>query len=74
MAPWDSDHTALVHVLWAAAREGVTIKDADELASRIMASDWMRAVRVHAVDAAPPVDHEALSEWNRMRSSNRDPR
>lgn len=45
---YDSDHTALVHVLWAAERDGVTIKDADELASRIMESKWMRAVKQHA--------------------------
>lgn len=43
--PWDHDHTALVHVLWEAERNGLTICDADQLASLIMASHWMRAVR-----------------------------
>lgn len=46
--PYDSDHTALVHVLWTAKHDGVTIKDADVLARRIMQSRWMRAVRLHA--------------------------
>jgi hypothetical protein len=46
--PYDSDHTALVHVLWQAQRGGITISDADALASLIMQSKWMRAVRLHA--------------------------
>lgn len=45
--PYDSDHTALVHVLWAIRREGLTLEDFDEVASRIMRSRWMRAVREH---------------------------
>lgn len=43
--PWDNDHTALVHVLWAAEREGLTLADADALAAKIMQSKWMKAVR-----------------------------
>jgi hypothetical protein len=50
--PWDSDHTALVHVLWASRREGLSLDDFDELASRIMRSKWMHAVRLHARDRA----------------------
>jgi hypothetical protein len=46
--PYDSDHTALVHVLWDAQREGMTIRDADALAEHIMASKWMQAVEAHA--------------------------
>jgi hypothetical protein len=46
--PWDSDHTALVHVLWEAERCGIS--DADELASHIMRSAWMKAVRLHAAE------------------------
>lgn len=46
--PWDSDHTALVHVLWEARRKGIGVEDADELASLIMRSKWMKAVRQHA--------------------------
>lgn len=46
--PWDSDHTALVHVLWQAERAGITIRDPDELAQAIMTSKWMQAVRQHA--------------------------
>lgn len=49
--PWDSDHTALVHVLWDARRDGLTIEDADRLASKIMQSRWMRAARQHAGEA-----------------------
>lgn len=45
--PYDSDHTALVHVLWEARRKGLRIEDADELASLIMRSRWTRAVRQH---------------------------
>jgi hypothetical protein len=52
--PYDSDHTALVHVLWAAERDGVTIRQADELASRIIRSKWMRAVRLHAAGQDRP--------------------
>lgn len=50
--PWDSDHTALVHVLWAARREGLIPRevDYDALASKIMRSKWTRAVRQHAVE------------------------
>lgn len=47
---YDSDHTALVHVLWEAQRGGLTISDPDALASLIMRSKWMRAVRRHAVE------------------------
>lgn len=46
--PWDSDHTALVHVLWDARRGGIGVSDPAELASLIMRSKWMRAVRQHA--------------------------
>lgn len=48
--PWDSDHTALVHVLWAAQRGGLIDRDVDcdALASLIMQSKWLRAVREHA--------------------------
>jgi hypothetical protein len=49
--PWDSDHTALVHVLWAARREGILPRevDYDLLAQHIMThGKWMRAVRLHA--------------------------
>jgi hypothetical protein len=50
MQPWDSDHTALVHVLWTAESKGLTIRDADELASHIMQSKWMHAVKFHAAN------------------------
>lgn len=50
--PWDSDHTALVHVLWSARHKGLTLDRADELASQIMQSRWMKAVRIHAVERA----------------------
>lgn len=43
--PWESDHTALVHVLWA---YGIKGGEADEFAAKIMQSRWMRAVKAHA--------------------------
>lgn len=46
--PWDSDHTALVHVLWDAEHKGLTLEDFDKLASHIMRSKWLRAVRRHS--------------------------
>ena len=48
--PWESDHTALVHVLWGLRDEGVIGRDVDcdTLASRIMQSEWMQAVRQEA--------------------------
>jgi len=49
--PWDSDHTALVHVLWAADSAGLTIEKFDDLASFIMRSKWMKAVRLHAKES-----------------------
>ena len=60
--PYDSDHTALVHVLWDARRDGVTIEDADELASRIMRSRWMQAVQVHAVEKDQTRDSGAATD------------
>lgn len=50
--PWDSDHTELVHVLWNASAKGLDVSQADALASYIMQSHWMRAVRHHAKDGA----------------------
>lgn len=51
--PWDCDHTALVHVLWDARREGLSLEhDADQIASNIMRSKWMRAARQQAVGRA----------------------
>lgn len=68
---WDSDHTALVHVLWEAERKGLTVRDADELASLIMGSRWLRAVRQHARGAAPSggagVDEAAAVEASAIR-------
>jgi len=43
---YDSDHTALVHVLWGADING---EEAEELAAWIMKSKWLRAVKLHAV-------------------------
>jgi hypothetical protein len=49
--PYDSDHTALVHLLWVAKDKGLTLDNFDELASLIMQSHWLRAVRLHAIHA-----------------------
>jgi len=52
--PWEADHTALVQVLWA---EGIKGRQADELASKIMRSEWMQAVRSRAAaDGRRPSD------------------
>ncbi len=46
---WDSDHTALVHVLWCCTFDGLTLKDDfDAVASRILQSDWYAATLAHA--------------------------
>lgn len=47
---YDSDHTALVHVLWAIDSAGLTLKDFDEVAGRIMTSKWFKAVKQHAIE------------------------
>lgn len=52
---WESDHTALVHVLWDHGMKGT---EADDLASKIMRSKWMKATRVHAVERADVVPRE----------------
>lgn len=62
--PWDSDHTALVHVLWSAQRKGLSISDADELASHIMQSEWMEAALAHAREREIEVLRDAL-KWAR---------
>lgn len=49
---YDSDHTALVQVLWTIDSAGLTLKDFDEVASRIMRSKWMKATKLHAVEQA----------------------
>lgn len=51
--PWESDHTALVHVLWRCDHQGLTLtRDFDKIASEIMRSQWMQAVKQHAKDDA----------------------
>lgn len=41
---WEGDHTALVHVLWSAKNDGLTLeRDADEIASMILRSRWRAA-------------------------------
>jgi hypothetical protein len=49
---WESDHTALVHVLWSAAHQGLTLDDADEIAHMVLGSRWMAAREHQAADAA----------------------
>lgn len=46
---WESDHTALVHVLWAAKWSGLSLDDADEIASRILQSRWAAAYRAQTL-------------------------
>lgn len=53
--PWESDHTALVHVLWAARRRGLSLEDdADQIASMILRSRWAAARADAAARAAAP--------------------
>jgi hypothetical protein len=54
--PWESDHTALVHVLWDCHQDGLSIGHdrtsdgaaCDEVGHRIMQSRWISAVRAEA--------------------------
>ncbi|GEL48578.1 hypothetical protein CHO01_36940 [Cellulomonas hominis] len=52
---WQGDHTALVHVLWAARHKGMTLAGADELASFIRRSEYHRAVQELSAAGMPPV-------------------
>jgi hypothetical protein len=62
-ATWESDGTGMVHALWSAHNNGLTLEaNADEIKSRIMGSRWLAAVRAEAgrtfttlaeVEAAP---------------------
>jgi hypothetical protein len=56
--PYDSDHTALVHVLWDARIDGLSLDDADEIASRIMRSKWIKAVRLHVAASSTSRNQE----------------
>jgi hypothetical protein len=45
-APWEADHTALVHVLWHAKHSNLDlVNDADKIADLIRRSRWFAAVR-----------------------------
>jgi hypothetical protein len=47
--PHEADHTELVHVLWAAKHRGMSLADADALATFIRSSEYHDAVRRQAV-------------------------
>lgn len=47
--PHEADHTELVHVLWAAEHRGLSLGDADALATFIRSSEYHDAVRRQAV-------------------------
>jgi hypothetical protein len=52
---WEGDHTALVHVLWAASRQGLTLEgDADAIASMVMRSQFLASARALDVHAPTP--------------------
>ncbi|KQO98928.1 hypothetical protein ASF30_09440 [Leifsonia sp. Leaf264] len=41
---WEDDHTGLIHVLWAAEHENLTLRgDASDIAYRILGSRWLAA-------------------------------
>lgn len=56
--PYESDHTALVHVLWNAKHRGMTLDDADEVAELIGRSRWFAAVEADAASRAIREDGE----------------
>lgn len=46
---WEDDFTALVHVLWSAKHQGLTLQgDADEVARTILHSRWLAASKARA--------------------------
>ncbi len=48
---WEGDHTALVHVLWHAHHEGLTLeKDFDTIATMVMQSRFLTAHTAAAID------------------------
>ena len=53
---WESDHTGLVHVLWNADYNGLTIaRDADDIGSLILRSRWLAAQNQQVIDGNAPV-------------------
>jgi hypothetical protein len=60
---WEGDHTALVHVLWAAKHDGLTLaKDFDEIASMILSSRFLAARVSQAIDADRAARAKVTSE------------
>ena len=60
---WESDHTALVHVLWNAKHNGLTLQnDADQIASLINQSRWLAAQNAAAVDKAEKAWHDSQDQ------------
>lgn len=50
---WESDHTALIHVLWTAKHQGLTLQgDDEEIARLIRHSRWHAATKAQAVEQA----------------------
>lgn len=78
--PWESDHTALVHVLWSADHEGLTIKDADQVASMILNSRWMAATLDRGLSllsedrlmALPTIQKLMSQAWKRGRQDRQN--
>jgi len=61
---WEGDHTALVHVLWAAKHAGLTLQsDCDEIASMVMHSRFLAARTALAI-----ADHERQAETAKERA------
>jgi len=70
--PWESDHTALVHVLWGARHQDLNLKDnADEIAEMILGSRWL-AARQHRASEAPAETRPSWAEYN-AALSEREP-
>lgn len=52
---WESDHTALVHVLWNARHLGLSLEDNDsEIAALILHSRWAAAYRASSTPEETP--------------------
>jgi hypothetical protein len=58
---WESDSTGLVHVLWSAKHNDLTlVNNADEISTRIMHSRWLAAARAEARAGKPMTTIEDL--------------
>lgn len=68
--PWEGDHTALVHVLWAAKHAGLTLEnDFDAIATMILRSRFMAARAAHKQNVVAGFQREADSARIRLTAA-----